>query len=81
MEVIYWEGGLLRHEVEAIEAMEKAFKCIDPLDASQATNFRRTRSHHQIGLMMEVPALSCLYEQVSHFCCWRFAFKVQSGIL
>lgn len=26
MEVRYWEGGLLRHEVEAIESMRKAFK-------------------------------------------------------
>jgi serine/threonine protein kinase/KaiC/GvpD/RAD55 family RecA-like ATPase len=26
MDVVYWEGGLLRHEVAAIEAMEKSFK-------------------------------------------------------
>lgn len=26
MEVVYWEGGLLRHEVEAIETMRKTFQ-------------------------------------------------------
>lgn len=30
MEVVYWEGGLLRHEVAAIEAMEKTFKGSEP---------------------------------------------------
>ena len=34
MEVVYWEGGLLRHEVAAIEAMEKTFKGSEPPNGS-----------------------------------------------
>ncbi len=34
MEVVYWEGGLLRHEVVAIEAMEKTFKGSEPPNGS-----------------------------------------------
>ena len=40
MEVVYWEGGLLRHEVEAIESMEKVFKSANPVGAPQATKSR-----------------------------------------
>ncbi|MEZ3135659.1 AAA domain-containing protein [Stutzerimonas kunmingensis] len=36
MEVVYWEGGLLRHEVAAIEAMEKSFSGTDLSNRSSA---------------------------------------------
>jgi len=36
MEVVYWDGGLLRHELEAIETMESAFKEAAPVKAQAA---------------------------------------------
>jgi len=38
MEVRYWEGGLLRHEVEAIESMRKAFKDVSQPEKSDAAS-------------------------------------------
>lgn len=67
MEVVYWEGGLLRHEVEAIEAMEKAFKRIDPLDASQATNSRPGKG----GMAQQLKSLAGPNGNVGGMWPWR----------
>jgi len=50
MDVVYWDGGLLRHELEAIETMESAFKEAAPAKAQAA--------HAKGGMAEQLQALT-----------------------
>ncbi len=36
-EVVYWQGGLLHHEIEVIQAMHNAFKDSDSVDVQASS--------------------------------------------